>query len=263
MALLAASLLATSRVARATPKYNPFTYTYETLGEGEVEIEQYADLVPRRAIDANTGGEQWFTATQFQTELEYGITDRLELGLYFTFVPSSAGLTGVTPMTEGNGVKQRLRLRLAEPDELPVDIALYGEVVENDREIELEAKVILQKRFDRLRLDVNLWGEREFYFDGHNEWVINPTAALSYQVTPSIFPGIEAWVRSEYPDNAPTPRPFSLGPAAYVGPTLSVNFGRLWTTAGVYLRVTDMSRTLQPRDIYGNVWVRTIVGVDL
>ena len=38
-------------VAQATPKYNPFTYTYETLGEGEVEIEQYADLVPQKSVD--------------------------------------------------------------------------------------------------------------------------------------------------------------------------------------------------------------------
>jgi hypothetical protein len=260
--------------AQATPKYNPFTYTYETLGEGEVEIEQYADLVPLRGTNTTTNAPTWYVGTQFQTELEYGISDRLELGLYFTFVPlpsatlprggaaSTPALSNVSPMIEGNGVKQRLRLRLADPDELPVDIALYGEVVENEREIELEAKIILQKRFAGLRLDVNLWGEREFYYDGHNEWVINPTAAVSYQVTPSIFPGVEAWVRSEYLDGDET-RSFNQGPAAYVGPTFSVNFGRLWTTAGVYFRMTDMSRTLRPLDIYGNVWVRTIVGVDL
>jgi hypothetical protein len=271
--LLIPTLVGLAGAAQATPKYNPFTYTYETLGEGEVELEQYADIVPLKGR-ISTGAALWFNATQFQTEFEYGITDRLELGLYVSFVPwpsaalPSGGnnflsLTEISPMLEGNGIKQRLRYRIADADELPVDIALYGEVVENDREIELEGKIILQKRFDALRLDVNLWGEREFYLDGHSEWVINPTAAISYQVTPSIFPGVEAWLRSEYPDNAPSPRPFNLGPAGYVGPTLSVNFGKFWTTAGVYYRFTDTSHTLEPGDLYSNVWIRTIVGVDL
>ena len=147
---------------RATPKYAPFTYPYETLGEGQVEIEQYADLVPLKARQGVSGAEQGYAATQFQTELEYGITDHLELGLYLTLSPPpTQALVDFAPvLTEGNGIKQRLRLRIAEPDELPLDIGLYGEVVENDHEIELEAKILLQKRFDRLRAMVNLWAER-------------------------------------------------------------------------------------------------------
>src|SRR5258708_5022147 len=39
----------------ATPKYNPYTYTYATLGEGEVEIEQYVDLVPLKSRNATSG----------------------------------------------------------------------------------------------------------------------------------------------------------------------------------------------------------------
>src|SRR5262245_37618535 len=115
--------LTASSIGRATPKYAPFTYPYETLGEGEIEIEQYADLVPLKAQQAVTGQEQWYVATQFQTELEYGITDHLELGLYLTLAPPPQGFVSFAPfLTEGNGVKQRLRLRLAEPDELPLDI---------------------------------------------------------------------------------------------------------------------------------------------
>ncbi|HWL88039.1 MAG TPA: hypothetical protein VNO21_19685, partial [Polyangiaceae bacterium] len=95
------------------------------------------------------------------------------------------------------------------------------------------------------------------------EWVINPTAGLSYQVTPSIFPGIEGWMRAEWPDPSVSPRVFNLGPHYYVGPTMSFNFGRFWWTSGVYLRVNDAMRSLQPGEAYGNVWFRTIVGVDL
>jgi len=251
---------------RATPKYAPFTYPYETLGEGQVEIEQYADLVPLKARQGVSGAEQGYAATQFQTELEYGITDHLELGLYLTLSPPpTQALVDFAPvLTEGNGIKQRLRLRIAEPDELPLDIGLYGEVVENDHEIELEAKVILQKRIDPLRLMLNAAGEREFYFDGHNEWVFKSSLAASYQVTPSIFPGVEAWMRKEWRDaDDAQSTAFNFRPAVYVGPTISLNFGRVWWATGAYFRVTDLDHTLQPGDIYGNVWVRTIVGLDL
>ncbi len=250
--------------ASATPKFNPFTYPYDTLGEGEVELEQYADVVPLKAQNAGTGAAQWYTGTQFQTEFEYGITNRLELGLYVSFAGSSpAGLASTAVLTEGTGVKQRLRYRFVDEGVWPIDVALYGEIVENDREIELEAKVILQKRFGRLRTLVNLWAEREYYFANLREWVINPTAAVSYQATPSIFPGLEGWMRVEWPDPAIHPRPFNLGPIAYLGPTMSFNFGRFWWTTGAYVRLNQAFRSLEPGDAYGNVWFRTIVGVEL
>jgi hypothetical protein len=250
-------------VALATPKYNPFTYSYSTLGEGEVEIEQYGDFIPLRALNAGSGAPQWYGATQFQTEFEYGISDRLELGLYVSYVPTPSGVAFAAQTTEANGVKQRLRLRLAEEGEWPVDVALYGELVENEREIEIEAKIILQKRIEKLRILLNLWGEREYYFVDHRDWVINPTMGVSYQVTPSIFPGVEGWMRVEWPDPAVNPRPFNLGPVGYVGPTFSVNFGRFWWTTGAYVRVDHRSRTLAAGDAYGNFWLRNIVGIDL
>jgi hypothetical protein len=256
--------VASAGAARATPKFNPFTYPYDTLGEGEVEIEQYADVVPLKAQNAGTGAAQWYTGTQFQTEFEYGITNRLELGLYVSFAPGGpSGLTSTAELTEGTGVKQRLRYRFVDEGVWPIDVALYGEIVENDREIELEAKVILQKRFGRLRALVNLWAEREYYYANERDWVVNPTAAVSYQATPSIFPGIEGWMRVEWPDPAIHPRPFNVGPVEYLGPTMSFNFGRFWWTSGAYVRLNQPLRSLEPGDAYGNFWFRTIVGVEL
>jgi hypothetical protein len=263
LAITAASVVF-AESAHATPKFNPFTYPYDTLGEGEVEMEQYADVVPLKAQNAGTGAAQWYAGTQFQTEFEYGITNRLELGLYIAFAPSGpSSLTSTAVLTEGTGVKQRLRYRFVDEGVWPIDVALYGEVVENDREIELEAKVILQKRIGRLRALINLWGEREYYYANLREWVINPTAAVSYQATPSIFPGLEAWMRAEWPDPAVHPRPFNLGPIAYVGPTMSFNFGRFWWTTGAYLRMNEPFRSLAPGDAFGNVWFRSIVGIEL
>jgi len=250
--------------ARANPRALPFTYPYATLPEGEAEIEQYVDLTPLTALSAASGARTWYLAPQFQTEFEYGITDRLELGLYVTFAPSHADtLTSTAVLTEGDGVKQRLRLRLADEGQWPVDLALYGEVVENDREIEVEAKVILGKRLGKLELMANLAAEREYYFVNRRDWVLAPTAGLTYEVTPTFHPGIEGWMRAEFTDPEPAVKPFNLDPHYYVGPTMLFVFGRIWWSTGVYVRLDDFARSLQPGDAYGNVWARTIIGVSL
>jgi hypothetical protein len=54
-------------------------------------------------------------------------------------------------MPAGTGIKQRLRYRFADAGRWPIDVALYGEVTENDREIELEAKVTTPPIGSRIR----------------------------------------------------------------------------------------------------------------
>lgn len=258
--VLAAILAAGS--ASANPRPLPYTYAYDTLPEGDLEVEQYADMTPLRALNASNGAPVWYAATQFQTELEYGITSRLELGVYLTLAPTPGdAFTSSAQMPLGNGLKQRLKLRLAEEGEWPLDVALYGEIAENQREIELEAKIIFQRRlFERMRIIANAWVERELYYDGRAEWVLNPTAGLTYQVTPTFQPGIEYWMRAEYLDTGNPPNAFNLGPHHFFGPTMLLSFGKLWWTTGVYMRASDVGHTMQAGDAFGRVWVRTVLG---
>jgi hypothetical protein len=250
--------------AEAHPRPLPFTYTSETLGEGELEIEQYADVVPVRALNAETGGRATALLSQLQTEIEYGLRDRLELGLYFTFAPSpSDEFTNAPRLTEGTGIKQRLRYQFAAPGEWPVDLGLYGEVVENDREVELEAKILLQRRIGRMRIAANIWGEYELYYAPHKDLVFNPTLGATYEITPSVHVGVESWSRTEWPSPAPHPRPFDLGPHIYVGPTVLFQLGKLWWANGIYGRVTDPDHSNDVGEAFGPVWFRTIVGFEL
>ena len=259
-------LAATTAASHANPRALPFTYTTDTLPEGKVEIEQYVDLVPLRALDGTTGKFQWYLPTAFQTEIEIGLADRLELGLYMTIVPDAGAQfanKALFPGT-GNGVKQRLRYIFADPGAWPVDVGVYGELSENEREIELEAKVLLQKRLDRLRLAVNVSSEYELYFSEQREIVLNPSAGATYEITPNFHLGVDSWLRGEYPRNPrPPSRTFGLGPEAYVGPAAMVNFGRLWWAVGAYVRVTDFSHELQPGEPYGPLYFRSMIGYDL
>jgi hypothetical protein len=261
---LAGALALVAGSAAANPKPLPFTYPYPTLPAGETEVEQYADFTPTRALSASTGKPATVGLFLFQTEFEHGITDRLELGLYLQLAPPvGEDYASVATLDAGTALKQRLRLRLAEAGEWPVDVSLYGEIVEARSEIELEAKVNLERRVGRLRLMANLSAEHEFYFDGRREWVLNPSAGATFEVRPWFHTGLEYWMHAELGGAIPTPRPFAAGPHHYVGPALLFNFGRLWWSSGLYFRVSDAGRVQEPGDAYGHLWLRTIIGIDL
>ena len=255
------ALVAAPAVVHANPRALPFTYTTDTLQPGGVEIEQYADLVPLVAFAPTGGGFDHFLASEFFTELEIGLRDRLELGLYFTFVPSARSQAVELP--EGNGLKQRLRYIFADPGKWPVDVGVYGELSEAEDEIEFEAKVLLQRRFGRVRVASNLTGEYEWNFSGERDLVIDPSLGVTAEITPALHAGIDSWLRAEYRQDQFEARAFENGPEAYVGPAVMASFGKLWWTVGVYARVTDPSHDLQPGEIYGRVWVRSMIGYQL
>jgi hypothetical protein len=230
----------------------------------------YSDLVPTKVFDAG-GKPTTFAATQFQIELEYGLARRFELGLYLTFAPTAGdSLSGYPIMPEGNGVKERVKYHATGPL-APIDLSFYLELAETNREVELEGKIIGERRFGPVRAIANYWMEREQYYDGHGEWCFNPTAGLVLEAAPFIQPGIESWMHVEVPDGAdgdegPTPgkaRPFALGPHVYVGPTLLFSFSKLWWSTGVYFRVTDVDRPTQVGDAFGKLWLRALFGIPL
>ena len=81
VAVIAAIVLVGAE-AWANPRPLPFTYQSETLPAGSAEIEQFVDFSPLRVFSQTSGDVPvWYLGTQFTTEFEIGLTDRLELGL--------------------------------------------------------------------------------------------------------------------------------------------------------------------------------------
>jgi hypothetical protein len=253
--------LATAGTVAANPRPLPFTYPYETLPADEAEIEQYVDTTPLRIADPdNPTAQLWDQKYTLQTEFEYGITDRLELGLYLVFANETGG-----PIFF-DGTKQRLRFRLAEQGEWPVDVALYGEVSEFHDELELEEKIILAKRFDKVRVMANLWFEQSFeHYSGSPEVVFHPTLGVTGEIAPVFHVGAEYWAVGKFEnEGAPgTPQAFNDKFHHYVGPAVSLQFGRLWWSVAAYLRLDDMKRAVEIDDQYGHLWVRSVIGLSL
>jgi hypothetical protein len=201
--------------------------------------------------------------SRLQTELELGITDRLELGLYFQF---QQGASADTPAMRFDGMKQRLRYRFAEEGDLPVDIGVYFEVAEFHNEIEIEEKLLLSRRFGYLTAVANLWVEQEYYFQSQ-EWKLlyNPTAGMHYEFSPNFMLGLEYWARGRFDDaQAATNAQASDSPTGarhFLGPTFLLQSGEAWWSTGVYARLDNLTEGLKPEDPYGKVWIRTMVGL--
>lgn len=247
--LTAIGVLLAAAGALANPRPLPFTYPYETLPKGGLELEQFVDLSPVLSIDDADGTRAWSARYQLTTEVEYGITDRLELGLYFV----AATEPGEAPLVF-DGIKQRLRYRLVEAGQWPIDVALYAEIAEKHDELELELKINLQRRIGPARLMVNLSGERAWDYHGGGEWVLNPSGGIAFEITPALSLGLEYWMHAV------------LGEAElqqYAGPTVSVQWRKLWVSVAPYLRLDALGAPQATNDKYGRVWVRFVLGLEL
>jgi hypothetical protein len=252
--------------ALANPHPLPFSYPYQTLPKGRIEVEEIADLVPMRVSREREDGTRdgvMSLRSRLQTELEIGITDRLELGLYFQF---QQGATADTPAMRFDGLKQRLRYRFAEEGDWPVDVGVYFELAEFHNEFELEEKLLLSRRFGYLTAVANLWVEQEYYFQ-EQEWklIYNPTAGLHYEVSPSLILGLEYWARGRFDEAKAAARAATSdspdGARHFLGPTVLLQSGEAWWSTGVYARLDNLGDAFQPEDPYGKMWIRTIVGL--
>jgi len=233
--------IASGESARANPRPLAFTYPYATTANGQMEIEQYLDIIP---IDVTDAAGETSTRLRFdlQTELELGLSDHWELGFYLVGRQPADGPYAF------RGIKQRLRGRFAEEGDLPVDLGVYLEVAEYADKIELEQKLILGKRLGSLLLLANLSFEQEIPYDGGEvEVVFNPSAGLSYAFTPAVSLGLEYRTDGEISE---------LGEADhYLGPVLLLISGEYFATVGGYAHVGGESD--------GDVWFRILLGIGL
>lgn len=253
-------------LANANPRPLPFSYPVATLAAGEREVEQIIDIVPVRVErETDSGNSEAVLSHRYelQTELEYGLTDRWELAFYLV---AAQGAAAGAPALHFRGIKQRARVRLSEPGLWPLDVGLYFEVAEYHNEIELEQKLLLERRFGKLGISANLWVEQEYYFDTEDTKLIyNPTVGVYYEVTPAFVPGVEWWARGRFDqETQPSGAAASEGGGRhYLGPTVMLQGQELFLTAGVYARLDALGVGVPPGDNYGRLWARVMLGIGL
>jgi hypothetical protein len=223
--LLVFITVALGEMVHAAQKTYVWTEEYATLAKGDAEIEFWdtastADIHSRSASDWNQ-----------KIELEYGITDHLNASLYQVYEQSadSNSLTYV-------GYNYELKYRVAEANELPVDVLLYAENEVNGIEGNIfEGKVVLSKDLGKLNLSYNEIYERVYNTRKEEH---EYAAGVSYGIVPWLRLGIES--RGSY----------SEGEYA-LGPTISWLGSRIWANVGAAYGINDKTNDRDVRFVLG------------
>ncbi len=200
-----------------------FAYSYEAKRyvPGEIELETYTTWKH----------DDDFDRIDFRHALEFGISERFQLGLYLVDWRWEDGEGASYHDTAVEGIYNILN-----PYEDPFGLSLYGEVAFADEFLELETKVILQKNIGDLALTYNFILESEWEESGLSEvkGEIANTVGIGYLVSPKFGIGIEALHEVEIDGWSDAGKS-----ALYVGPSTTARFGKAWITAAGLFEVTD------------------------
>lgn len=195
--LLAAIALAPGGSASANERH--FTYTYESavLPAGARELELWTTpRIGRRDV--------FFARFDQRVELEVGVTDRLLTAFYLNFEAVTQEVADQELVTElgFGGVSSEWKLKLLDPVADAVGLGLYLEVTGATNELELEGKVLVDKRIGNVLLAFNAVVEQEWEFETANETkrelVLEADLAAAYFVLPSLSIGLELRQHTEF-----------------------------------------------------------------
>ena len=228
----AVAILALGFSTAASAGERRFTYSYETTTspKGTWEYEQWMTW---KSYDNKDRFD-------FRHEIEYGITDTLQLGIYLAdWRYEDVDGEGSEADYKASGIE--LIYQLTDPNKSPFGTALYGEVLVGDEKVELEAKFLLQKNFGPLIAVYNLVLEAEWEGESldnldeeHGVW--ENTFGLSYQVNPNFFVGMEALHEVEFAEFS-----HAGDHLFYAGPNISFRKGNVFATIAALFQVTDGS----------------------
>ena len=236
-----AALTFTTAPASAGERRFTFTYEATTAPKGSIELENWVTWKARR------GGEGNLNQFDFRHELEFGLTDRLQLGLYLS--DWSVARSGGRTETTWSNVAAEFIYNLSNPTTDFLGSALYLETKLGDELFALEGKLLLQKNFGPWVVAYNASLEAEWEGSGYDEQVgeFQQTLGICYQVSPRFTVGAELLHEVVFED-------WKAGDHAfYVGPNASVRFGRAFATATVLFQATDLhdEPDVQSRLIFG------------
>lgn len=184
-------ILALLGVGIANAQDRLFTYTYQSsvLNKGQRELESWSTL--------RTGREDYYARFDNRTEYEIGLGKNLQTAFYLnlTSTTSTSIENSNKSLTTENeiGFSNEWKLKLLDPVANPLGAALYGEVGIFSNEIELEGKVILDKKIGNFTIAANGVYEQEFapgYVNNELKWQkekkIEGYLAFAYSLSPKF-----------------------------------------------------------------------------
>ena len=186
-----AILICSENPASALNFFELEVYPYDTASQGEVEVESLNSYVINGEREADPGKVPSHHLWRTSIEGVYGITDHLEAAAYLDLALTADGKFDYA------GWRFRGRYRFFEKDQIPINLGLYAEMEFpnnrfSDNDVELELRLILEKTFGPLTIDLNPIFEKSLDGDGASVGVeLQYAAKGSFHFRPWLMPGVE------------------------------------------------------------------------
>ena len=210
---------------------------YRSLPQGGFEVEGWTTMkVPHHDIS----NENTF---EYQTELEYGVTDHLTIAHYERF--QTVNQAGDDDVTQYSGFKFETKYRLAEKGKWWVDPLHYLEWATDPRDHDnpnaIEGKVVLSKDLGKFNMTYNQIMESALGDGGRTEHEF--TAGMNCAVLEDLKLGME--IKGQYW------HPSSNRNELAMGPTVSYETKWFWVSWGTLFGLNHEGDDVQSRIIVG------------
>lgn len=237
-------VLFASQFAQASDRR--FTYVYEatTQPKGAVEFEQWGTWKTHKRSDST------FDRFDIRHEIEFGLTDRLQMGIYLADWRYEDGRSVDNDGADYRDTAVEFIYNLSDPVNDALGSAIYGEIKLGDELFELEAKLILQKNVGKWVFAWNGTIEAEWEGSDYSEdkGKLAQSFGASYQFSPKFTAGIELLHEVENDDWREW-----QDHVLYIGPNFSYRADTWWVTVTPLFQITDEAdeADFQARFIFG------------
>lgn len=136
-----------------------FTYTYQSdvLPSGVKELEYWTTL--------RSGRNEFYNRIDQRFEFELGLGKKIQTAFYLNLTHVFESVyNGITSSVE-TGFSNEWKFKLSDPVANKIGSGLYAEIGFNGEELELEGKIILDKKFGNNLVAFNGVGEYEMKFE--------------------------------------------------------------------------------------------------
>jgi hypothetical protein len=209
--------LACIQTLSAAPQPLINTSTANTLSKGVFELEN-------RILWGHSGGAD---AIEFSHELEYAVTDQLQISAYLSEWSWEKGVGSTWGSAGFEGM-----YAFTNPTSDPLGISLATEVQIGQDFWVLEPQLLLQKTFGQFSVLGNLVFANEFVSKEVDAQEFSQSLGVTYQFTPNFFLGVEVQHVAAYEDWKDASHEW------YAGPALHFRNSSFWATLGINFKLS-------------------------
>ena len=256
-----------SNIVIAQDRHFSWTYESTTLPKGSIDIEPW--------VTYYTGKEDFYNKYESRIEFETGLTNKLQTALYLNAKHETKALTDSTNHITGLGkssdysFSNEWKLNILNPSTAPIGLGLYVEYGMSPDEIELEFKLLLDKKLPKSILAYNLVHETEFEkefekrqngegeIENDKEYIIENDLAYMYLFKPSFGIGLEARNHNEFVEGE------MEHAVIFLGPTLFYSQNNFFAIINVLPQLTNLKGGGIELDEHEKLSIRILLGISL